>query len=104
LHNFLSDVLKNLHGHQIALSKFDKTEYKMELDEIKGRELEEFGELDHEVARMFGLNIARAIADYTQNGSEGKFGIVPDDFRCDADSGQKLDYAVRRYDGFVIHY
>ena len=55
----------------------------------------EFGGLSKDVARMMGLNTARAMADYMANGSQGKFGVVEDDFRCDADSGDKLGLVAR---------
>ncbi len=57
----------------------------------------EFGGLPREIAKMLGMDTARAMADYMQHGSQGKFGIVEDDFRCDADSPQKLADIVRMH-------
>lgn len=55
---------------------------------------EEFGGLSREVAKMFGLNPARAMADYMAYNSQGQYGIVEDDFRCDADSFDKTGIVV----------
>jgi len=60
---------------------------------------DKFGGLDFETAKMFGLRKAIALADYMNFGSNGKYGIVEDDFRCDADSGQKLNTCVLYVEG-----
>jgi len=52
-------------------------------------------EVPFEVAKMLGLKRTNAMG-HVRRGEGLKYGIVPDDFRCDADSGQKIDYAMRK--------
>jgi hypothetical protein len=53
--------------------------------------------ISNETAQRFGIALILA-AEYVRTGEAFQKGITADDFRCDADSNQKLEYLMKKID------
>ena len=47
-----------------------------------------------EVTKLLGFKVSTAMNDYINHGPLGSYSITEDDFRCDADSAEKLSTIV----------
>ncbi len=58
-----------------------------------------YGGVGFDTAKLFGLRETKALVDYQRHPEgSGKYGVVKDDFRCDADAPSKLRQIVEAYE------